>query len=305
MYHSLEGSPGLFTQNPWNDRDVSDKIATVSVNEKYDFFLEERRAAREQRKADRKQKREERKGSPINVTWDKPSPPSSSESDSSDSDDNSSGGANEEPPDGINTARNNGKFTLPNHGSEDSEKAFDASAVGDVKDDSKFLNPLIDSPDPAADNPSQVGKRGRASYPIAGLPDIGPCTYRACLAIAETRTGHNLSPDQIAQGVKDLREAGTLSGWYVNSPVDVIDYGLSTLGSKEKSEWISRSTDFDQNPIVPEGSQASLVKTRENIYGYQHFGEGDSQGNVIWDGYGSDTIETVHRVDFFKFIQKE
>ena len=96
---------------------------------------EERRAAREQRKADRKQKREERKQSSTSVTWDKPSPSSSSESDSSDSDDNSSGGANKEPPEGINTLRDNSRANPPNHGSEDSRKALDASAVGDVKDD--------------------------------------------------------------------------------------------------------------------------------------------------------------------------
>ena len=95
---------------------------------------EERRAAREQRKAERKQKREERKQSSTSVTWDKPSPSSSSESDSSDSDDNSSGGANKEPPEGINTLRDNSRANPPNHGSENSEKAFDASAVGDVKD---------------------------------------------------------------------------------------------------------------------------------------------------------------------------
>ena len=66
------------------------------------------------------------------------STPSSSGIDSSapsDSDDNSSGGANKEPPEGINTLRDNSRANPPNHGSEDSRKALDASAVGDVKDD--------------------------------------------------------------------------------------------------------------------------------------------------------------------------
>ena len=66
------------------------------------------------------------------------STPSSSGIDSSapsDSDDNSSGGANKEPPEGINTLRDNSRANPPNHGSEDSRQALDASAVGDVKDD--------------------------------------------------------------------------------------------------------------------------------------------------------------------------
>ena len=226
-----------------------------------------------------------------------------------------------EPNDGVDTVRDNSKPNPPNHGSDDSRKALDDSAVGDVKDDldslnpysnpllSRYLNPYdtnkTDTDKTDTDKPAQKSEQGRLSYPDAGLPAVGPCTYRVCLAIAETRAGKNLSAEQIVQGVEDLREAGTLKGWYVNSTTDVINYGLSISGSEYKAKFISRSEDFDKNPVVPKGAQASLVKTKKNIYGHEHYGEGDSQGNVIWDGYGEDTIETVHRADFFMFVPKK
>ena len=69
---------------------------------------------------------------------------SSSESESSspsDSIDDSKGSKSKEPNDGIDTARDSSKPTPPNHGSNDSQKAFDKSEVGKVKDDLSSLTP--------------------------------------------------------------------------------------------------------------------------------------------------------------------
>ena len=93
---------------------------------------------------------------------------SSSESSSSDSDssspsdpiDDSKENESKEPNDGIDTVRDNSKPKPPNHGSDDSQEAFDESALGDIKDDiskklSKGIDPNVAAKDKKTEKPDK------------------------------------------------------------------------------------------------------------------------------------------------------
>jgi hypothetical protein len=155
----------------------------------------------------------------------------------------------------------------------------------------------------------------KLSMTEAGLPDVGPCTFRALLGIAETKAGKYLTADEIKETANWAFANGKMvtSGenkWYVNYPTgDIITKGLSVLGITKGARWIVRKEGLALNDL-PSDAEASLIKTNKNLYGYVHFAEGNEKGQLIFDPVGHNTFSgkdpdgndiKVTQIDYFKF----
>ena len=129
-----------------------------------------------------------------------------------------------------------------------------------------------------------------------GISNNGPCFAMALFGVAQSRTGKNMTPEQVIDGLKYLIENEIIKSDYtVINKEGVINYALDILGSNEQALETKNANE----------AQASTVKTKENTYGYVHFAEADSEGKLLWDPLGEVTIINIDRTDYFKFQPKE
>ncbi|AGT44075.1 RHS repeat domain-containing protein [Treponema pedis] len=132
------------------------------------------------------------------------------------------------------------------------------------------------------------------------IPDYGPCFIMSLFGIAQTRTGKNMTAEQVTTGIGYLIENDIVGmeknkEYLVKNAIAIINYALNILGSYEQALKAKNANE----------AQASTVKTEKNTYGYGHFGEGDSEGKLVWDPLGEITIINIDRIDYFKFQTKE
>ncbi|WP_225969451.1 RHS repeat domain-containing protein, partial [Treponema pedis] len=132
------------------------------------------------------------------------------------------------------------------------------------------------------------------------IPDYGPYFIMSLFGIAQTRTGKNMTAEQVTTGIGYLIENDIVGmeknkEYLVKNAIAIINYALNILGSDEQALKAKNANE----------AQASTVKTEKNTYGYGHFGEGDSEGKLVWDPLGEITIINIDRIDYFKFQTKE
>jgi RHS repeat-associated protein len=153
---------------------------------------------------------------------------------------------------------------------------------------------------PQADSPL-VSISDRITMQEAYETDVGPCMFRALLALAETRTGQNLTKDQLQAARDDLMGTGVDGEWGVLNSVAVVNKGFELLGSNLTARQIERNI---TDGVLPEGTEATLIhRSPSATRNYQHWGEADARGNLVYDPLGYDSFqgEVVDEIRAFRF----
>jgi hypothetical protein len=147
----------------------------------------------------------------------------------------------------------------------------------------------------------------KLSMKEAGLPEIGPCAFRALLAVAETRSGKNLTRLEVLAVTKNLQEKKVVSSnWNVGAnKLEIINASLEMLGHNERA--VSYTQGHSPENVIPGDVDATIIHTMSNNPGnnkhYEHFAEGNLKGDLLWDPVGFDTFNgaIIDRVDYIKF----
>ena len=137
--------------------------------------------------------------------------------------------------------------------------------------------------------------RERISMQVAFNNDDGACAFRALLGIAETRTGQNLTFDQLNEAREMYYGSARNRNWWVtirradgktqgssHALEDVINIGLELLGSNERALFVKR-VGSPPNNNIPAGTQATFIRVAASTSSNSHFLEGDANGNMIYD----------------------
>jgi len=180
---------------------------------------------------------------------------------------------------------------------------------------SEYTGRKMTTPDSAQTTPVQGNSplasiSGRISMQEAFGSDNGPCFFRSLLAIAETKEGKNLTSEQIQR----IYNKSTSNEWSnaspsfsVNSPVNIINSALEELGSDFEAEYLGSFAPGDALPI---NTEATAIHRNPNLSTgkkFQHWGEGDAQGKLIFDPLGYDTFtgEKIDDIRAFGFKIKD
>ena len=211
---------------------------------------------------------------------------SSSGSDSSapsDSDDNSSEGANKEPPDGINTARNNGKVTPPNHGSEDSRQAFTESSYGDIMDDLPG-KPKKEDAKPTYFTQDQWTKERKFEKKFWETACAATSLLNELSERYTAETGKALSIDQAVEIMKNATKEDDDKKGFISSK----NAYVSSWADAANKMWDSTGLDGEWSMRQSEGAgrhEIFFIDTRHGETG-NHFINSSVDGGAfdVWDG---------------------
>jgi hypothetical protein len=125
----------------------------------------------------------------------------------------------------------------------------------------------------------------------------------------DTRTGLNLTAAEIdeARGYLSADRNGNTTSWFVGpeAAVNILEYALRVLGRPQ--ERASLGWHYHRQPdgrymntedqYMPIPMDACYVRTPSNTEtNREHFGEGNSLGQLHWDPLGRNTFRDIDRI---------
>ena len=122
-------------------------------------------------------------------------------------------------------------------------------------------------------------RRTRITQNDIKFPDpSGPCLFRAIQAIAEEKTGQNLTFEQITASYKDLVESGAMDeNYYIYDIKAVLEDAFIRLGWNNVIVTVS--------DYIAESSNCKPDFTIRNVLLGTHFQTGNSNGEYLWEPF--------------------
>jgi hypothetical protein len=135
------------------------------------------------------------------------------------------------------------------------------------------------------------------------LPDDGPCFMRVLQGGVSSWVGINMTEEQIRNSIRALKSVAIRNDWFVEKPVDVIYNALEIYGFK-KSDFLIDLYMYSKPDFILSEEQGFIFTIIPIVYldkamvstKPDHWQEGDSECNFIWDPYWSTQVKRPYRI---------